>query len=310
MPTIWRYILLSLIASVLLVFLAAFSLADGKLHIVFCDVGQGDAALIYRGSTQILIDGGPDNSVLSCLSRHMPFWDRKLEIVTMTHPQEDHYGGLIDVVRRYDIGLFAAPGVDNDTAGFRTLEREIEDKRVKVMSLASGDILRNGMLQIETIWPSGEWLAGDEGYGGNKGDEGKVLGLFTTARDLNEFSLVQKISYGGFDALFTGDIEPPVTDIVAGDLPAFAGSYGGVKEAVEVLKVPHHGSKNGLTRGLLEATRPKIAVISVGKKNRYGHPHKEALRIIGEMGDIRVLRTDLDGEVEIVTDGKNWKLLK
>lgn len=274
--------------------LAAFSLTDGKLHIVFCDVGQGDAALIYRGSTQILIDGGPDSSVVSCLSRHMPFWDRKLEIVTMTHPQEDHYGGLIDVARRYNVDLFVAPGVDNNTAGFKTLKKEIENKRIRVMSPKSGDILRSGILQIETIWPSGEWLAGDGGYGGNKGDEGKVLGLFTTTRDLNEFSLVQKISYGAFDALFTGDIEPPITEMIA----------EGGKE-VEVLKIPHHGSKNGLTKTLLDAVNPKLAVISVGKKNRYGHPHKEAIEMLRNQ-DIKILRTDLDGEVEIVTDGRRW----
>lgn len=300
MPNPWRYIFLVLIASVLLVFLAAFSFADGRLHLVFCDVGQGDAALVYRGSTQILIDGGPDSSVVSCLSRHMPFWDRKLEIVTMTHPQEDHYGGLVDVVRRYKVGLFLAPPVDNKTTGFKTLKKEIENKRIRVISPKSGDILRSGMLQIETIWPSGEWLAGDggyEGYGGNKGDEGKVLGLFTTTRDLNEFSLVQKISYGDFDTLFTGDIEPPVTETIADLLGGRAG--------IEVLKVPHHGSKNGLTEKLLEAVSPKLAVISVGKKNRYGHPHKETLKLLSEKA-IKTMRTDLDGEVEIATDGRRW----
>lgn len=296
MPKNWFYIFLILAASVLLAFLAAFSLADTRLHIVFCDVGQGDAALIYRGSTQILIDGGPDSSVLSCLSGHMPFWDRKIEVITMTHPQEDHYAGLIDVVRRYRVGLFAAPGVGSDTVGFRTLEKEIEDRKIRVMNLKAGDILRNGMLQIATVWP---WV--NEGYEGDKGRMEGVLGAFTTAKNLNEFSIVQKISYGNFDALFTGDIEPPVTDMLAEGYKGYGGDEG-----IEILKVPHHGSKNGLTKGLLEATRPRLAVISVGKRNRYGHPHEETLRVIREIGEIRVLRTDLDGEIGVVTDGKKW----
>lgn len=310
MPKPWLYLFIFLSASVILIFFASFSLADSRLHVVFCNVGQGDAALIYRGNVQILIDGGPDSSVLSCLSKHMPFWDREIEVVTMTHPQDDHYGGLVDVVRRYKVGLFLAPPVDNNTQGFKTLKREVEDRKIRVMNPKTGDVLRNGLIRIETIWPEREWLAenlgeGDKGDAGNGGRRG-VLGAATPKVDLNEFSIVQKVSFGDFDALFTGDIEPPVTDVVAGDLPAFAGGYGEVKGAVEVLKVPHHGSKNGLTKGLLEATRPKLAVISVGKKNRYGHPHKETLGAIRDIGDIRVLRTDLDGEIEVVTDRKKW----
>ncbi len=117
----------------------------------------------------------------------------------------------------------------------------------------------------------------------------------TTKEDLNGFSIVQRISYGDFDALFTGDIGPPVAEMVAGS--------DGV--GVEILKVPHHGSKNGLTQGLLDAARPKLAVISVGKKNRYGHPHKETIQLLSNAA-IKLLRTDLDGEIEVVTDGKRW----
>lgn len=304
MPKPWLYLFVFLTASVILVFLASFSLADSRLHIVFCNVGQGDAALIYRGQTQVLIDGGPDSSVLSCLSKHMPFWDREIEVVTMTHPQDDHYGGLVDVVRRYKVELFLAPPADNNTQGFKTLKREVEDRRIRVMNPKTGDILRNGLIQIETIWPSGEWLAlNTESRIENlpaplrlaRLGESRILGAATAKADLNEFSIIQKVSFGDFDALFTGDIEPPAEDLMAQNLT------GGV----EVLKVPHHGSKNGLDKALLDAAMPKLAVISVGKKNRYGHPHKEALKLLEE-GGMRVLRTDLDGEVEIVTDGKRW----
>lgn len=299
MPKPWLYLFVFLAASVILVFLASFSLADSRLHVVFCDVGQGDAALIYRGQTQILIDGGPDSSVLSCLSKHMPFWDREIEVVTMTHPQDDHYGGLVDVVRRYKVGLFLAPPVDNDTQGFKTLKREVGKRMVKVMNPKTGDVLRNRLIEIDTIWPEREWLT--DNLGGNPpAGGGGVLGAATSKVDLNEFSIIQNVSFGDFNALFTGDIEPPAEDLMAQNL----------KGGVEVLKVPHHGSKNGLDKTLLDAAKPKLAVISVGKKNRYGHPHKETLKLLGEMGGMRVLRTDLDGEVEIITDGKKWGVKK
>lgn len=276
-------------------FLAAFSIADGKLHLVFCDVGQGDAILIYRGSSQILVDGGPDASVLPCLSRHMPFWDRKIETTVMTHPDEDHFGGLVEIVRRYGVDLFLTPGVGKDGEGFKVLKEDIEEKKIRVMSLRDGDILRNGLLQIETLWPSEEWLADkvDVGNGGN-GVLGAAVGK------PNKFSIVQRLSYGEFNALLTGDIEPPVTEMIA---EGYRG-YEGVK-GVEVLKVPHHGSKNGLTQRLLDATRPELAVISVGKKNRYGHPHKETIKLLSNSA-IKLLRTDLDGEIEVVTNGKRW----
>lgn len=296
MPKPWLYLFIFLTASVILVFLASFSLVDSRLHVIFCNVGQGDATLIYRGNVQILVDGGPDSSVLSCLSKHMPFWDRKIEVVTMTHPQDDHHGGLVDIVRRYKVGLFLAPPVDNSTQGFKILKSEVERKRIKVFNPTQGDVLRNGLIRIETIWPSPQRLSS---LAMASGPSRNVLGAFTTTKDLNEFSIVQKVSYGDFDVLLTGDIEPPVTETIADLLEGRAG--------IEVLKVPHHGSKNGLTEKLLEAVSPKLAVISVGKKNRYGHPHKEVTKLLSEK-ITKIMRTDLDGEVEIVTDGKRWEV--
>lgn len=296
MSSSWRYAFIFLLTSVLLVFFAAFSIPDGKLHLVFCDVGQGDAVLIYQGSSQILVDGGPDASVLSCLSKHMPFWDRKIEAVVMTHPDEDHFGGLVDVVRRYEVGMFLTPGIGKESVGFGTLKKEIENKRIGVKSLGSGDVLRNDKISIDTVWPA-RHASLDLAIGAS----GNVLGA-TTVKNPNEFSIVQRVSYGEFDALLTGDIVPPTSDIVAEGLDG--------SEEIEVLKVPHHGSKNGLTKRLLDRARPKLAVISAGEKNRYGHPHEEILKMLREMGDMRVLRTDIDGEIEVVSDGRKWWIEK
>ena len=104
---------LSLIA--VLVWLAVYSV-DINLQIIACDVGQGDAILIQKNTTQVLIDGGPNQSVLNCLGRHLPFWDKQIELVILTHPQEDHYAGLIDVFKTYKILSF---GESNTTSSYQ-----------------------------------------------------------------------------------------------------------------------------------------------------------------------------------------------
>ena len=302
MPKLWRYILILLTAAVLLVFLATFSLTDSRLHLVFCDVGQGDATLIYRGSTQVLVDGGPDRSVLSCLSNHMPFWDRKIELVVLTHADSDHYGGLVDVVRRYQIGSFVTSGVGKESVGFKTLAEEISMRDIKVLEVQEGDGLKLGSTVLGTVWPSQAWVARAE----RSEIAGDVLGVATTSESPNEFSIVLGLSYGEFDALLTGDIQPPVTDLVADKVGPSSSAIGETTpRRWEVLKVPHHGSKNGLTQELLDTVQPNLAVISVGEKNRYGHPHKSVLEMLE---GFRVVRTDQDGEIEIVTDGRVWEI--
>ncbi|MDO8503836.1 MAG: MBL fold metallo-hydrolase [bacterium] len=296
MPRYWKYLLIFLFASVLLVFLATFSLTDTRLHLVFCDVGQGDAILAYKGSTQILIDGGPDKSVLACLSSHMPFWDRKIELIVLTNADKDHYAGLIDVIRRYQIIKYSSSGVDKEGAGMDALKAELKNRSVPTVDLNFGDEVKLGELKLYTLWPTKAWLARA------KNPEPGMRNLVLAATDSpNEFSVVVRLSYGEFDVLLTGDIEPPASDQAAG----IVNSESDSEVTWEVLKVPHHGSKNGLTQKLLEAVSPALAVISVGKNNRYGHPSKEALGFLDSLG-VRILRTDLDREVEVVTDGKTW----
>lgn len=262
-----------------LVLLALFSLPDKNLHLVFCDVGQGDAILATYGAKQILVDGGPDNKVISCLGKHMPFWDRKIEVVIVTHPQEDHYGGLVDVVRRYNVGFFLRPEVEGTSAGWQTLISELASKKIDAQFAKTGDKIRISNLHFDILHPT-------------------VASGQISFSDLNEYSVVGNLTFGEFDALLTGDIIPPASDLVAENVTG-----------AEVLKVPHHGSKNGLTEKLLQAANPKLSVISVGKNNRYGHPHEEVMKLLGSLG-ARVMRTDLEGEVEVVSDGHRWWVVK
>ncbi len=287
------------VCTILLTVLALVSTFDNRLHLVFCDVGQGDGILIYRKSVQIVVDAGPGNAYLKCLSDHVPFWDRSIELVILTNPDRDHYGGMTEVFRRYQVKSFVSPGIDRDDASFEVLEQEVARERVGVSSLTVGQDIKVGELILQTLWPTTEWMAQET----VPDPESKVLGAFAPRddRSVNQTSLVFKLSYGEFDALLTGDVAPPASDEVAQFIARGINSAN----AVEVLKVPHHGSKNGLTQNMLDAVKPELAVISVGKNNRYHHPSPETLELLK---NTKTLRTDLDGEVEIVTDGKSWRL--
>ncbi|MBM3208759.1 MBL fold metallo-hydrolase [Candidatus Shapirobacteria bacterium] len=280
---------LVLLAAVIL--LAIFSFPDQKLHLIFCDVGQGDAILVVRGSTQALIDGGPDNKVLGCLAKHLPFWDKKLELVILTHPEPDHLTGLVSVAESYQIKQLVANSLVLESGAFEEFRQTIIKKKTPVFTPKAGDKIRISGLAFNVLFPK-EKLGNEivwhkpEGY--------RVLGLSSYTGNFNQTALVTELSFGKFQALLTGDIGAEEEAQIA-PVP------------VEVLKVGHHGSKYSSSKEFLEKIKPALAVISVGAANRYGHPTPEVLGRLKELG-IKVLRTDLDGEVEIISDGRSWEV--
>jgi competence protein ComEC len=293
--------------SLILLFLAlcAFSLAiiplfDNRMHMVVCNVGQGDGILIYKKTTQILIDGGPDNKILNCLSEHVPFWDRKIDLVINTNPDKDHYQGFIDTFKAYEVGQFVWPGIRKSDQSFLELENEIHKDSIPNAIVSQGQILKIEDIEFQIIWPTRDFLEANKAFSPEsittKENEQKVLGSVDTKNvATNEQSIVALLTYGSFKALLTGDIQDFGTD----------GAAASLKTPVDVLKVPHHGSKNGLKQELLESAKPKLAIISDGRDNRFGHPHKETLDLLNNFG-VKVLRTDQVGEVEVITDGKIW----
>ncbi|KKU25056.1 hypothetical protein A2435_00725 [Candidatus Woesebacteria bacterium RIFOXYC1_FULL_46_16] len=272
----WKYLIGFLFLASVSVWLAAFSSYDRNLHLVACDVGQGDAILAVYGDIQILTDGGPGNSVLTCLQKYMPFWDREIELVVLTHPQEDHYYGLIEVFKRYKVDTFLTNDFTPSTQGLKALENAVGGSGVRVVKPAVGTRLRLGMIYLDIVHPE--------------------QGAFS--EDLNDISIVTILSLGDFEAILTGDIGPKAITQMLAKTPL---------KDVDYIKIPHHGSKNGLTQEFLEAVRPEIAVISVGSRNSYGHPHEEVLKLLRENG-VRTLRTDELGNVELVSDGNSFWL--
>lgn len=257
---------------------------DNKLHIVFCDVGQGDAVLITTPSGIVsIVDGGPDESVEACLSNHLPFWQRTIRLLILSHPHADHYIGMIGLLDRYKVTQFATEKLDNDTVLFRSLFERLKTKDLSPRYLYAGDVFRfrDGVV-IEVLGPSREYLA-QTSPGGQIGEKAEFA------------SLVLLVTYNDFSVLLTGDSQA-----------------SGIEEAIErlnlasvsVLQVPHHGSRTGLNEGVLKRLKPKLAVISVGKNN-YGHPSPQILDLLIAH---RILQkqTIEHGDVEIITNGEGF----
>ncbi len=248
---------------------------DGNLHVYFLDVGQGDAILVRTPSGgTILVDGGRSPAVLtSALGKRLPFWQRSLDLVVVTHPQEDHVSGLLGVLDRYQVGviLHTGQGCPSRTCeGFwdRVSARGIDQRMVR-----AGAVLRLGAVTAEVLHPPARLLTGTES-------------------NINNNSLVLLLMMGEARFLLTGDVEFPGEQVLVASA-----------EGLEswVLKVPHHGGDTSTTHELVEAVAPRIAVISVGVDNEFGHPAAETLR---RLQGVPVLRTDQRGTIELISDGE------
>jgi len=289
----WRRMNMGLVILFWLTLLVFWQLPDSRLRVVFCDVGQGDAVLVTWKNYQMLVDGGPDNSVLSCLGKNMAFWDREIELVMLTHPQADHMTGLIEVLERYEVGQLVAANVMNETPEYWQLRKVVLEKGVKVRELVEGDELRVGPVELAVLWPRER---GGEPLAWKKAGERQVLGAGTYKGDVNEMSLVLKGSFGQFDFLLTGDVgEKEELELV---------NQRRLSE-VELLKVAHHGSRYSSSQVFLRQVSPEVAVVSVGGRNRFGHPTEAVLDRLVEVG-AKVVRTDEKGMVRIVSDGESW----
>jgi competence protein ComEC len=272
-------------AGILLVlgFFAWRSLPDGRLHVVFLDVGQGDAIFIQTPSgRQVLIDGGPSDSVLlSQLGRQMPFWDRTLDVVLLTHPDSDHITGLVGVLERYQVETVVFREVDVESAMYDYWRQSVEAEGVTVHRGEAG--LRLALdqgLDMLVLHPGAELVGGRAGNANNN-------------------SVVTRLTYGQVSLLLLGDIEAEVEHQLVTEGAALRST---------VLKAAHHGSCSSTTQAFLDAVAPEVVVISVGADNDFGHPCAEVLERLEHALSERdrglpAYRTDESGVVDVVTNG-------
>lgn len=278
-----------------LAWIAVFDLSRPQfLEVNFFDVGQGDAIFIETPKRhQILIDGGPSSVILEKLGKEMPFWDKTIDLIILTHPERDHLAGLIEVLKKYKIENILWTGVIRDTAEFKEWQNLIKpsserkslllgkDEKARIKIAKVGQKIIAGGTVINILYPFENF-------------EGEIL------KDSNNTSIISKLIFGQNSFLFTGDIyqsaEKEILD-------------RGLDVDSDILKVAHHGSKTSSSEEFITKVSPEIAVISVGKGNSYGHPRQEVLEIFQKFG-IKVLRTDLDSDIKIFSDGTKYKIKK
>jgi competence protein ComEC len=252
---------------------------DRNLHLSFLDVGQGDAILIRKGSQQVLIDGGPSPQAIGLeLGRQMPFWDRTIELVILTHPSADHVTGLIEVLNRYRVERVCYPDLDFSSATYDEWLKLIEAKNIETTLTRAGQRIDLGDgVVIEVLNPQQPPLSGTES-------------------DVDNNGAVLRLSRGEVSFLLTADL------MWEGELELV---YNRADLKSTVLKAGHHGSGTSTSSGFLAVIDPELAVISVGADNEYGHPASEVLkRLEDRLGPENIYRTDEDGAIELITDGE------
>ena len=255
---------------------------DGLLKIHFFDIGQGDSIFIEApNGNQVLVDGGPDNTVLEKLGQVMPFYDKEIDLVMVSHPHADHLTGLIEVLNRYEVRNTIEAKEEYESPQFKLWRNAISSEGANNIEALSGTVIDLGSgLFLKIIHPVQS-----------------VAGTRTTKP--HDDVVVAMLEYGETRVLLTGDMEKKVEDKLV---------FAGVDLDSDVLKVGHHGSKTSTADKFLNAVTPEVAVIQVGK-NKYGHPAAEVLKRL-ENSDIRYYRNDLDGDIKIISDGNNYEIIK
>lgn len=283
-----KYVGILLSAVLVLIFYTFFEIFiyyDNKLHVIFCDVGQGDGILIKTPKGKIAVaDAGSDDKILSCLQKHLPFWQKSVDLFLLSHPHLDHFNGFTYILQRYKASHFITERLSNNIESYKSLMIDIKSKNIKQTFAYAGDKLVIDNVSINFLAPTKEFVSQTS----PKGNIGET----------KEFaSLISLISYGKFSLLLTGDSQSrELTDAARG-----------IAVPLQILQVPHHGSRTGITKELLSGIAPAHAIISVGKKNRYGHPSSVVLLLLKEE-KIPITRTDEHGDIEIITDGKTWSI--
>ncbi len=271
---------LALGATLLYLLAGSWGQTDGRLHVFFLDVGQGDAIYIETpGGKQALVDGGPEfGGAARALSDRLPPWDRSLDLVASTHLDVDHSRGLLRVLESYKTGVVIAGLPDPESHLYPQWQKAVAQGSHRLVHLSAGQelALEEG-LTLTALHPPAVPLRGP-------------------AWDSNNNSLVLRLSYGEISFLLTGDIEEEAERFLARTAPSVQS---------DVLKAGHHGSNSSTTAAFLRAVNPRWAVISAGADNQYGHPHADVVsRLENAVGKANVFSTATQGTIHFSTDGR------
>jgi competence protein ComEC len=272
-----KYIFIGLFAANFFIWYAIFAEdRNDILTVAFLDVGQGDAIFIEApNGNQVLIDGGPNKSVLRQLSKIMPFYDRSIDAILATHPDKDHIGGLADILERYEVDLFLDSGLEGESSAYNELLRLTEINAITRIDAKRGMVIvLDDEVFLNILFPDRD-----------------VSGV-----ESNTASIIAQLIYGDVKFILTGD-SPKATE-------EYLVMLDEKKLESDVLKVGHHGSKTSTAIPFLGLVSPSFAVVSAGADNQYGHPHKEVLEELNQFG-AAILSTQDKGTIIFESDGEN-----
>jgi competence protein ComEC len=285
----WKYLAAFVISFWAMIIVALLQMPGTGVRIWFLDVGQGDSILIQTGTGEnILIDGGPRGKVLEELADVLPFFARKIDLMVLTHPHADHIEGLVEVLKRYEVGAVLLTGVAYDNNYYEEFLREVSRMRdgggdglaggLRVFVAEASVDYRVGDVYLDVLYPL-ESLAGRRIE--NLNNSSVVLRASWVAT-------LEDGSFGWRRALLSGDCEIECEEEVL--------AAGFLVES-EIYKAGHHGSKTASSAEFVEAVSPEVVVIQAGKDNKFRHPHAEAMRTFYRAGVREIWRNDLDGRV-------------
>jgi competence protein ComEC len=296
------------IFSFILIFMIYSNMSPNILKITFCDVGQGDATIVSLGKVQVLIDTGRNSKVLTCLENHMPFFDKQIEYLVLTHMDSDHIGGVPEVFEYYDVNFVFMNPSNKKTSDFSLLEEVLSKEspsKTKVISTFFGQTLYVGNGLVFTVLsPNMNFTR--EGNEISSSTETTLLDVFKVDmqeklknKSENSLSIVLKVLFKDVEIILPGDLE------LNGELAVID---SGLLENVALLKAGHHGSKTSSNRSFIEVLRPEITIISSGINNAYNHPSPQVIDTF-ESFDVAIYQTKSSGEINFASDGTQiWEV--
>ena len=249
------------------------------LTVSFLDVGQGDSILIETpDGFEMLVDGGPNAAVLRQLSKERSFFDREIDVVVTTHPDLDHIGGLVDVLKRYKVQTILRTENENDKSAAEAFAAAAQKESAEEILADAGQVLQLGAsTTIQIFSPTGDERQWES----------------------NASSIVLRVVYGNTSFMLTGDAPREIEDYLVK-------TYGTQLDS-DVLKLGHHGSKTSTSEAWLDTVTPRYTVVSAGLDNKYGHPHQDVMQRVFAR-NIQTSHTGTDGTVTFYSDGtKVWR---
>ena len=253
-----------------------------KLSLHVLDIGQGDSIYIRLPTQEdVLIDAGPDDRVLSQLGKYMPIGDRTIELLIISHNHADHIGGLDRILKEYTVNRIWISGAIHTTAQYIENLKLLKEKRIPTTVVKAGSVNTVGDVEFLVLHPPTDMTG-------------------QNPEDQHDATVVIKLTYDHVCALLTGDLNAGHEATIIKTATALNTSLN-----CSLLKVTHHGSIYGSSDAFLAAVKPKIAVISVGRENQYGHPSTFTLNRLKGIG-AAIYRTDLQGTVSVTSDGTRF----